>query len=578
MKKKVLPLAVGAAAAVTMSAAQAAMYVNEKGMGEALIFPFYSAENGNNTLINIVNTVDSAPATATTDDTGAWKAVKVRIIEGQNSQEVLDFNLYLSPKDHFSFAISATADGGGMIKTADNSCTVPAIPAEGQPFVNFEYLGDKRDAAGQAKAIAPNVVGEDGYTQAMADKAAPIYDNTGIERTAIGYVEVIEMGQIDPDDETGAVWLGLREETKTAKAFSAAASITHDADGMPKDCTLVNEAWSKVAGVQGTWLGESSANAGRGVSEMEDSWLGGGLYGYSTVINVPQGAAFGYDSVAIDELVATDDGHALHYAPGSIKPNFADTNNDTNSLIYTESGVSFPMAYTGYPAGVNQLQAVNSTIMATEVMNDYVTDADIAATTDWVLTFPTKRYHIDATVPVEPFSSAWTGVSACEATSISVTDREESTPPPLTPGDTPPIFSPPPPVVEEEEESDNLNLCYETTIVQFADGVSAAGTNTLAVGVNGFLEEENGWATISFDPADLFAGGTELGSCSHDGSTVAHTDCTREIFDSANDTLLGLPVVGFAVQKYTNGDAGGAGVLANYAMSTEHKTRVTLSD
>ena len=414
MKKKVLPLAVGAAAAVTMSAAQAAMYVNDKGMGEALIFPFYSAENGNNTLINIVNTVDSAPATATTDDTGAWKAVKVRIIEGQNSQEVLDFNLYLSPKDHFSFAISATADGGGMIKTADNSCTVPAIPSEGQPFVNFEYLGDKQTAAEQAKAAAADgyEVGVDGYTQAMADKAyGPVYDNTGIERTAIGYVEVIEMGQIDPDDETGAVWLGLRKETATVKKFSAAASITHDADGMPKDCTLVNEAWSKVAGVQGTWLGETAANAGRGVSEMEDAWLGGGLYGYSTVINVPQGAAFGYDSVAIDELVATDDGYALHYAPGSIKPNFADTNNDVNSLVYTEAGASEPLTFDGYPAGVNQLQAVNSTIMATEVMNDYVTDADIAATTDWVLTFPTKRYHIDATVPVEPFSSVNTSLT-----------------------------------------------------------------------------------------------------------------------------------------------------------------------
>ena len=38
MKKKVLPLAVGAATAVTMSAANAAMYINDKGMGETLIF------------------------------------------------------------------------------------------------------------------------------------------------------------------------------------------------------------------------------------------------------------------------------------------------------------------------------------------------------------------------------------------------------------------------------------------------------------------------------------------------------------------------------------------------------------
>ena len=38
MKKKVLPLAVGTATAVVMSAANAAMYVNDKGMGETLIF------------------------------------------------------------------------------------------------------------------------------------------------------------------------------------------------------------------------------------------------------------------------------------------------------------------------------------------------------------------------------------------------------------------------------------------------------------------------------------------------------------------------------------------------------------
>ena len=73
MNKKVLPLAVGAASAVVMSAAHAAMYVNERGTGETLIFPFYSAENSNNTNINIANT------------TTQHKAVKVRVLEAQNS-------------------------------------------------------------------------------------------------------------------------------------------------------------------------------------------------------------------------------------------------------------------------------------------------------------------------------------------------------------------------------------------------------------------------------------------------------------------------------------------------------------
>jgi hypothetical protein len=83
MKKKMLPFAVSAAAAVSMSAS-AQMYVDNGGLGEVLIFPFYSAENGNSTNINLVNTMSHG------------KAVKIRFIEGENSQEVLDFNLYCS--------------------------------------------------------------------------------------------------------------------------------------------------------------------------------------------------------------------------------------------------------------------------------------------------------------------------------------------------------------------------------------------------------------------------------------------------------------------------------------------------
>ena len=42
MKKKLMPLAVGAI--VAASSAQAQMYLNNDGTGEMLVFPFYSAE------------------------------------------------------------------------------------------------------------------------------------------------------------------------------------------------------------------------------------------------------------------------------------------------------------------------------------------------------------------------------------------------------------------------------------------------------------------------------------------------------------------------------------------------------
>lgn len=587
MKKKVLPLAVSAAAAVTMSAAHAAMYVNEKGHGESLIFPFYSAENGNNTLINIVNTVDADyDANGVDQDSGAWKAVKVRIIEAQNSQEVLDFNLYLSPKDHFSFGIKATEEGGAALYTGDNSCTVPAITGD-VPFVNYEYAGDgtaanpgdKRSQAEVDKWIADNK-----STAEAATKAGIIaYDNTGLDRTQVGYIEVIEMGQIDPEAAGAPVWNELREAaTATAandgKPISVTRSITHNADGVPEDCSLVNEAWSKIAGEPGKWLADSGPQAlNTAGTEFETNWLGGGLYGYATVINVAQGAAFGYDAIAIEDANATGGGSAMHYAPGNIKPNFADPSITTEAIVANGGTATTHEFGNNYDdAGVAQLQALNATIMASTVMNDYVTDASIAATTDWVLTFPTKAYHVNAAVPITPFSTKWDGYfAACEASNMTSVDREESAPPVFTPGDTPPIFSPAPPSTPTVTPSDNLPLCYETTIVQFGEE-SAAGSSSVAVGVNARLDAADGWATISMLPWDLFAGGTELGDCSTDGTTVDEIDpCLREI-DSDTATLVGLPVVGFAAQKYTNGQLG-SGVLANYAMSTEHKTTTVIS-
>jgi hypothetical protein len=530
MNKKVLPLAVGAASAVVMSAAHAAMYVNERGTGETLIFPFYSAENSNNTNINIANT------------TGAHKAVKVRVLEAQNSQEVIDFNLYLSPMDHFSFVVMETAEGGAALKTSDNSCTVPAIPGDGVAFRNLKYVTDK---------------------QVTDPAAADDFDNTGIGRTQVGYIEVIEMGQLDPAsaaliDADGKV--------------NAAAAITHDSTGVPANCSILVDAWSTIAGVDGVWLGESknAATGSTGNSEFLANWSGGGLYGYASVINVEQGATFGYDAIAVsDHVAAGATGSDMHYEPGDIRPNFADSALDTAAIV-SVNGAAVTMDFAGdYPDETTQkVQALNALIMASEVYNDYVTDADIGATTDWLMTFPTKAFHVNGTEPVEPFSKLWNGQSACEPTELSAVDREESTPPPPpAPGSAGPDFSPAPPADPVAPPAgDDVPLCYESTIVQFATE-TAAGSSTVAVGVNQYLEAANGWATISMMPADL---DSTLGPCGTDGDITTTGDwtdpCDRSI-DSGDGTLYGLPVVGFAVQKYIQSSAS-----ATYAMSTEHKS------
>ena len=546
MKKKVLPLAVGAASAVAMSAAHAAMYVNERGTGETLIYPFYSAENGNNTLVNIANT---------TTDT---KAVKVRILEAQNSQEVLDFNLYLSPRDHFSFAIAATDEGGAKLVTGDNSCTVPTIPADGVAFRGLKYAGDK---------LATE---DDPATD--ADESKDNFDNTGIGRTQVGYIEVIEMGQIDPASAAIIDKKGLA--ATPAAGVNAAAAIKHGADGVPANCDILVDAWSTLAGVDGVWLAESKTTDLTGDSEFMAAWQGGGLYGYATVINVPQGAAFGYDAVAINDHVASGStGSDMHYQPGDIRPNFGDSALNTAAIINV-NGSAVTLDFDGdYPdEAVERIQALNATMMSTEVYNDYVTDPAIAATTDWLFTFPTKAFHVnEKVVAVEPFSALWSGKAACEPSELSALDREESTPPPPpAPGSSGPDFSPAPPTPPGTPPAgDDVPLCYEATIMQFAEE-SAAGTSTVAVGVSAYLDANDGWATVSFAPDDL---DSDLAACVEaKGATVAPLIACDRTIDAGDATLTGLPVLGFAVQKYVNGSAGGAGVLANYAMATDHKS------
>ncbi|MBK8284739.1 MAG: hypothetical protein IPK97_07490 [Ahniella sp.] len=114
MKKNALTNAVIASIAGVAGIASVANAVNlnPDGLGEVLVYPYYTVNGGNTTLVSVVNT------------TGAGKAVKVRFVEGKNSREVLDFNLYLSPYDVWTgsiFAIDAT--GPAHLLTTDNSCT-----------------------------------------------------------------------------------------------------------------------------------------------------------------------------------------------------------------------------------------------------------------------------------------------------------------------------------------------------------------------------------------------------------------------------------------------------------------------
>ena len=94
-------------------------------------------------------------------------------------------------------------------------------------------------------------------------------------------IEVIEMGQIDPDGPVGG-WIAAG------------------------DCDALSNAWASG----GAWTSDAATG-------FMASWNGGGLIGTATLVNVAGGTGVGYDAAAVEDMVSSGpSGSALHYGPG----------------------------------------------------------------------------------------------------------------------------------------------------------------------------------------------------------------------------------------------------------------------
>jgi len=509
MKKQTMSLAVASALLVGGSGAFGQMYINERGTGETLVYPFFSAANGNDTYIHVVNTTDLV------------KAVKVRFLEAQNSVEILDFNLYLSPRDHWSAAITEVSEGNGGIVTVDTSCTVPAL---GQPNNGFD--GTTVEENGFTVRTQPFVDFE--YNPADAP------ENIGIERTLQGYVEIIEMGQLAAQD-TGDVinndffddfeaWL---DDTDNDKALAA----THDATGVPRGCEKLVSAWGIAPA--GAWT------ATAGASELLSTWTGGGLYGYGTLINVEDGTAAGFQAVTIDDFFAAETAlGAAHTSPDSAAPDWGD---GVSSLLKSVRGK------VGQYRMNNSVDAVSGLLMGDNIGNDFVRNINIRARTDWVVTQPMRRLYVDSPENT-PYRATWDGAAACEDARIRFWNRESLEIAPVSG----PVFIPTPP----EPDPRDIQLCLATSIIGFGTDSALRATAPLFLPRNEFLSEiYEGWSTL-----DLAF------------------DTQHFLNSSQGQTFRGLPVIGFSIITYRNNDADDLvpGVLAGYASVVPHKRNVVV--
>ena len=461
-KRKALSCAVLGGLGLIATSAEA-VYRNPDGLGQALIYPYYTVQsaggNAYNTYVSVVNT------------TSQGKAVKVRFREGKNSAEVLDFNLFLSPNDVWTAAVvpSGTAsDAPARLITGDQSCTYPQIVpgGTGVDFRNYAYIGTQADGAG-----------------------------TGLDRTREGYLEIIEMSTL---------------------TNPLLANITHTAAGVPVNCAA-----ARVAGL---------ATAGAGGAPT------GGLAGSYTLINVNNGADMGGNVTALANFTTT----AIYTEPGNESTNLASA--DPIAVVVANQPTGTTIYQSTFPVG-RGVDAVSATMMHQSVINEYVLDTATRSNTDWVMTFPTKRFYVTTTGATTPFTNKFTSSGACEAITFNFFDREEQ-----GAQSSAVDFSPVPPGVAPD------SLCWESTVLSVRNG----GTGQPTTGVSGVLASanttpvnirstfQNGWARLNFTGAN--AAGVGLTA-----TTGTATNANLGTTSAVATNFRGLPVVGFMVRTLNNG-------------------------
>ena len=468
-----------------------AVHLSSNGMGQVLIFPYYTVNNGLNTLINIVNTTDQA------------KALRVRFRGAANSKEAFTFNLYLGPYDVWTGGLvkAFTDEGDGTkIISADISCTIPNIDFSGQLFTTDKFIGDLSDAYGTETA-----------------------------RIREGFIEIIEMGVMVND--------------------SAAATIIDDDQPQP-NCSLLQNAWD-VTSSNAYWRTDST---------LDMQTPSGGIMGNIILIDVASGIAVTEEPTVLGNFSDS----ILHFPVEEASPNLT----DGSTLAQIESY--------GRIIDINWdkgFESVSSILMKDNIYNEYVLSDSIGANTDWLITLPTRQFHLDTeaqgnTNHLAPFTAANSSSINCEPYSVTgLYDREEQAPvtPPgmIVPGISPPGIEPGIPT-----------LCYASNYLSFYETDDVHGYGLILGGEYGVSKIsrstpremnagltpgfENGWTALSFNGNPSLPAGLSNQNMSIDGTTIN-----------------GLPLIGFSVQRYVNSNLAG-GILANYAGLFKHKSSTNI--
>ncbi|MCB1584414.1 MAG: hypothetical protein KDI92_15255, partial [Xanthomonadales bacterium] len=168
------------------SISQAAVHINPNGLGEVLLIPYYTTNNGMNTNVTVSNTTEQV------------KAVKFVFREGRYGRTHQGLSVYLAPNDVWTFGMLNYRGTEAQVISHDLSCA----PYFQSPMALYD---------GSADPQPPNGFG---YAE--------------------GLIEIYEMGELDPSHGYGqAVTFegGLPRDCSQIEANWAQSGIWNDNQG-----------------------------------------------------------------------------------------------------------------------------------------------------------------------------------------------------------------------------------------------------------------------------------------------------------------------------------------------------------
>ncbi len=489
-----------------------ALAFNDDGIGHTLVFPYFTVQGDNATLINITNT-----------DTQNGKLVKVRFRGAANSDDLFDFQLLLSPGDVWTGALTQSTAGPALLRTSDKSCTLPlgVMSATGSEFATSRV--DPRPAKG---TVANQT--REGYVEVLNMADIPFNAST----TSLFYTIKHRSGAADCSPTILEATLGSDYATH---ALAVAAGMANPTGQLTGDWIILNQANTAA------WSGSARALQARGQVPNAPANLLFWPQKFGTPL-IPGGLTLLNQVVTADPLLSQ----------GTVVIQQFDLP-DMSTPYVTTDGV-------GINAAV--VRADNSSLLlaATALSNQFVTGSGIAAVTDYLFSQPTRRYSVainysagastDGSIPVagllasaiyRPASGLgvgyYTGLNtdpiARQVCVNNITgpgrnslfDREETTP---GIGQNPFVISP-----NDPGAPTVFSLCGEVAVVSI-NGISDAVPSAL----NASVVRSNILLGTGYD-----------------------TGWMR--FDMANGGL-GFPIMGSAFMRASNG-------AVNYGFAWDHK-------